>query len=389
MSSAPSLQHQWLFDQIRRGERGPEVAAKLLQHFGRPDLHFRSIRVVGTNGKGSTSTMLAAGLRAAGLSVGRFTSPHLVHFEERIDLNGRLISEERVRRHVDEAPRDTGAGFFDHALALAALHFAEEGADVAVMEAGVGGLSDATHALKNVDAVLLSSVALDHTAALGDTIEAIARDKAGAALDGVPFFTTASAESFAAVERTVRERGGLLYSPHSHPELFELPAPPRMAGAHQRQNAALALAAMRTLFPECCNEAATSALLNATHAGRMERIGEVLLDGAHNPAAAEALAAALAEMPEATRPKVLLFSSFSRKDSLATLRPLLPFFAPENRVFVALSEDSTPPELLGRSGGVAFTDPLEGLAHARQLGGKICVTGSLYLVGLVRAQLLS
>jgi len=178
----PSREHEWLFAQTRQGrERGPAPARDLLDRLGSPDRQFGSVRVVGTNGKGSVCAMLEAGLIAAGVRTGRFTSPHLTHFEERVRVDGREIPPDRTVQFVRWAQRHAGnAAFFDLSLALAAQVFAQADVQLAVMEAGVGGESDATHALHGVRAVLLSNVALDHTATLGETVTEIARDKARA-----------------------------------------------------------------------------------------------------------------------------------------------------------------------------------------------------------------
>ncbi|MDO4263149.1 MAG: Mur ligase family protein [Deinococcus sp.] len=378
--------YDWLFSRTRPAgqPRTAGPARELLDRLGAPDTQFRSLRVVGTNGKGSTCAMLEAGLLAAGVRAGRFTSPHLHHFEERIRVLGEELDPARtlefVRWAQQEAPH---AAFFDLALGLAAQAFAAGGVESAVMEAGVGGHSDATHALANVDAVLLTNVGLDHTAALGGTVAAIAADKARAARPGVPLLTTATGEALDVVAAVAQEVGAPLHTPASHPELFALPRPPALAGEHQAQNAALALAALRLLGHDDGLEAA----LEAHWPGRLEPLAcqgrTVLLDGAHNPAAAQALAASL---PAAD---VLLFGNFARKDTAQTLAPLLPL-APR-RVFTAPGEGATPPHKLAALWhGEAWPDPHQALARALALtpqGGTLLVAGSLYLVGLVRAAL--
>ncbi len=382
--------YDWLYSQTRSssgraGERGPAAMRALLARSGRPDQHFRSWRVVGTNGKGSTCAMLEAGLLAAAVRTGRFTSPHLQRFEERIRVNGREITPTSTGEFVQWAQSEAAdAAFFDLTLLLAVQTFAQSSVEVAVMEAGVGGASDATQALDNVEAVLLTNVGLDHTAALGGTLEAIARDKAAAARAGVPFLTTASGPTLAVVCEVAEQAGAPLYLPQTHPELFALPHPPALAGAHQLQNAALAAAALRLFGYEAGLEAA----LRATWPGRMEQLEyagrTVWLDGAHNPAGAAALAASLG------RVDVLLFGSFARKDTAQTLESLLPL-APQ-RVFTAPGEDAAPPETLAHEyGGAACPDPAEALALALEQtppGGTLLVAGSLYLVGAVREQLL-
>ncbi|SMB88561.1 glutamate ligase domain-containing protein [Deinococcus hopiensis] len=381
----PNPDHDWLFSRTRAGrERGPVGARALLNQLGAPDGHFTCIRVVGTNGKGSTCAMLEAGLLAAGVRVGRFTSPHLQRYEERIRINGVELAAERTAAFVDWAKEHApDAAFFDLTLALACLAFAEDRIEVAVMEAGVGGASDATQALAQVEAVALTNVALDHVATLGPSLADIARDKVGAARPGVPLLTTVTGGALTVVQAVTAEVGAPLLTPETHTRLFDLPHPPRLVGAHQGLNAALAAATLRTLGYAAGVEAA----LNATHPARLERFKvegrTVLLDGAHNPHATTALAASV---PQAD---VLLFGSLARKDTAATLAPLLPV-APV-RVFTAPGEPATPPdELAGQYGGEALPEPQAAFARALALtppGGLLLVAGSLYLAGLVRERL--
>ncbi|WP_216324910.1 glutamate ligase domain-containing protein [Deinococcus aestuarii] len=379
--------HDWLFSRTRAGRaRGPGAARALLDRLGAPDRHFTALRVVGTNGKGSTCAMLEAGLLAAGVRVGRFTSPHLTRYEERIRLQGHDLDPARTADFIAWAKEHApDAAFFDLTLALACLAFAREGVELAVMEAGVGGVSDATQALSTVCAVALTNVALDHTATLGPTLREIARDKALAARPGVPLLTTATGEALEVVREVTAEIGAPLFTPGTHPALFALPRPPRLAGAHQHANAALALATLRLLG----HGAGVDAALDATHPARLERfeVGAktVLLDGAHNPHATGALAASV---PHAD---VLLFGNLARKDTAATLAPLLAV-APV-RVFTAPGDPATPPHALAEKyGGEALPDPQAALFRALDLtppGGTLLITGSLYLAGTVRVLLVA
>ncbi|WP_420595145.1 glutamate ligase domain-containing protein [Deinococcus sp.] len=396
MQAAPDVSdnwpdYDWLYSRTRQGRsRGPERARALLDALGAPDKTFRSIRVIGTNGKGSTCALLEAGLIAAGVRVGRFTSPHLSRFEERIRLNGQEIAPQRSAAFIAWAQRHApDAAFFDLTLGLACQVFAQEGVNWAVMEAGVGGVSDSTQALGNVAAVAITNVALDHTAALGPSLAQIARDKAGAALPGVPLLTTATGEGLAIIRQMATERGAPLYTPQTHPALFGLPRSPRLAGPHQLENARLAAATLRVLdFGE-----GVSAALDAEHPARLETftVGgkTVLLDGAHNPHAAGALALAVHSLNTASV-DVLLFGNLARKDTAATLAPLLALAG--HCVFTAPGDLATDPQLLARQyGGEAWPDPLAAFARALALtppGGTLLVTGSLYLAGQVRERLI-
>ena len=385
MSASSVPDYEWLFARTRAGrERGPGAARALLDALGRPDARFRSVRVVGTNGKGSTCAMLDAGLRAAGVRSGRFTSPHLTHFEERVRVDGDPIPAQETAAFIAWARAHGGdAAFFDLTLALAARVFAARGVEVAVMEAGVGGATDATQALENVAAVALTNVALDHVGVLGGTVTQIARDKAGAARPGVPLLTTAAGEALDVIAEVAAGLGAPLLTPDTHPDLFALPRLPRLEGPHQVRNAALAAATLRTLGYGAGVEGA----LDATHPGRLERFDvdgrTVLVDGAHNPHAAQALAVAV------PRADVLLFGNLARKDTGATLAPLLAVAA--RRVFTAPGDLATPPQdLAAQHGGDAVPDPALALAHALDLtppGGTLLVAGSLYLAGQTRVLL--
>ncbi|EYB69380.1 bifunctional folylpolyglutamate synthase/ dihydrofolate synthase [Deinococcus phoenicis] len=380
--------YDWLYSRTRAGrERGPGTARALLDRLGAPDARFSSIRVVGTNGKGSTCAMLEAGLLASGVRVGRFTSPHLQRYEERVRVNGEELDPARTAAFVEWAKAQTPeAAFFDLTLALACQVFAEDGVEVAVMEAGVGGVSDATQALTRVEAVALTNVGLDHVSTLGPTLRDIALDKARAARPGVPLLSTATAaEALEVVRGVAAETHAPLFTPGTHPALFALSRPPALAGTHQQANAALAAATLRTLGYGAGVEAA----LQATHPARLERfeVGgkTVWLDGAHNPHATRALAASV------PRADVLLFGNLARKDTAATLAPLLEV-APV-RVFTAPSDLATPPEeLAAQFGGQSVPPPAEALARALALtppGGTLLVTGSLYLAGTLRDLLMS
>ena len=385
--------HTWLYARTRQGkQRGPAPARRVLDALGSPDEQFDSLRVVGTNGKGSVCAMLEAGLLAAGVRAGRFTSPHLTHFEERVRAAGREISARQTADFVAWAQRHAPhAAFFDLSLGLAAQVFARQGVTLAVMEAGVGGVSDATQALRRVRALLLTNVALDHTATLGGTLAAIAQDKARAALPGVPLLTTADGEALTVVTRVAHERGAPLYTPGSHPDLFALPHPPSLPGPHQAQNARLALAALRLLGYAAGVEAA----LGAAWPARLEQFqvgGKVvLLDGAHNPAAAAALAGAV---PQAD---VLLFGSLARKDSAATLAALGGVAAQTILTHPgAQTAQAQHADLEGLAaqfpGSLTEGHPEAALARALALtlpGGTLLIAGSLYLAGTLRPWLLA
>ena len=375
----------WLYARRRAGERGTYRVRALLARLGHPEAGFLAVHVLGTNGKGSVVAYLEAAFRAAGFAYGAYTSPHLVDFRERIRTHRGLIPEEAVVRFVAWAREEAWEeppGFFDLATALAFLHFRERGVALAAVEAGVGGEKDATNALSRVALTVLTNVGEDHLEALGGTLEAVAREKAGAFRAGVPVVTGARGVGLEVARKVAEERGAPLYVLDPQDPLFALPAPPGLRGAYQEENARLAAAALRLLgFPE---EAIARGLREARHPGRMERFllegVEVYLDGAHNPPAAEALAR---EFPAYH----LVFGAFPRKDVRAVLAHLLP--KARSVRYTRAGEGA----LGGELGTPFFADPWEALEDAlgwaKADGLPVLATGSLYLVGRLRERLVA
>jgi len=399
----------WLFGRTRAGgARGPDRAAALLAAWGltAPPL---VVHVVGTNGKGTVTTMIAAGLQAAGHRTGRFVSPHVEEFRERIAVDGAPVSRVAVRRFVAEAMRWSAAqapaperqpAFFEWSLALALRTFADAGATAAVLEAGVGGASDATRAVEPVRLVVLTNVDLDHLDTLGTTLQAIARDKAGAFRPGVPAVTGARGEALAVVaDAAVRLGAPLFVDPAARPpgsaitpeeeRRFALPVGLALDRAGTRaDNARLAAAAMRLLG---LDERAVAVGLRAPPLpARGERFRvrgrTVILDGAHDPAAAARLASELAS--DRDEPYVLLFGALRRKAGPAML-PLLAARAQHVVLTEAAPGDGVPAAPTGAAADAVSVeaDPDAALAVALQRcpeGGRVVIAGSLYLAGRLR-----
>ena len=375
----------WLYARRRTGERGTHRVRALLARLGHPEAGFLAVHVLGTNGKGSVVAYLEAAFRAAGLAYGAYTSPHLVDFRERIRTHLGPVPREAVVRFVAWAREEAWEeppGFFDLATALAFLHFRERGGALAAGEAGVGGEKDATNALSRVALTVLTNVGEDHLEALGGTLEAVAREKAGAFRPGVPVVTGARGVGLEVARKVAEERGAPLYVLDPEDPLFALPAPPGLRGAYQEENARLAAAALRLLgLPEA---AIARGLREARHPGRMERFllkgVEVYLDGAHNPPAAEALAREFSAYH-------LVFGAFPRKDVKGVLAHLLP---KARSVRYARAGEGA---LGGELGTPFFEDPWEALedalARAREDGLPVLATGSLYLVGRLRERLVA
>jgi dihydrofolate synthase / folylpolyglutamate synthase len=241
---------EWLFNRTRAGDaRSSERSRELLTQVGRPDLAFPAVHVLGTNGKGSVCAMLAAGLEAVGhgvgqleatgAKVGRFVSPHLSEFRERISVNGVEISEEAVLEFLRWAIEHAHhAAFFDLTFVMAMQHFQRQGVGSAVVEAGVGGKGDASSALERVGMTVLTNVDLDHEAVIGvgpedSVLKNIALEKAGAIRAAVPVVTAARGDALEVVVRTTvrtqfrRTRGSELFISLAAPAEVARPASAR------------------------------------------------------------------------------------------------------------------------------------------------------------------
>jgi dihydrofolate synthase/folylpolyglutamate synthase len=371
---------------------GLDRMREALRRLGSPERALPAVHIAGTNGKGSTAAMTEAILRAAGVRTGLFTSPHLSRFTERIRIDGREADGQRLGA-LDAQVAATGVPltYFEIGTLLAFLIMAEAGVELAVLETGLGGRLDATNVCAPV-ATAITSIGLDHMDLLGDTLGPIAREKAGIAKPGVPLLLGAlPAEAEAEVLAVAAAAGAPVRRLGRD---FAPPASPlALPGAHQRENAALAVALARAAagaLGRPLGEAQIAAGLAGTQwPGRLERIGDVLLDAAHNPDGARALAAAL----PAARPRALVVSIVRGKQAEEMLAALAPAF---DLVVATRSQNprSRPPdELLPLLPAPApparvVEDPRAALAAARAAGGLTVVAGSLFLVGELRAHLL-
>jgi dihydrofolate synthase/folylpolyglutamate synthase len=289
---------------------GLENTFKLAALAGNPQDRLRFIHVAGTNGKGSTCAMLESIYRAAGLRVGLFTSPHLVSFRERIQVNRQLISEEGVVRLVEELqpflkqfPADHHPTFFEVVTVMALKFFAEQKCDLVIWETGLGGRLDATNIVTPLASVI-TNIQFDHQQWLGDTLEKIAAEKAGIIKPGVPVITAADEpEALKVIEEVARKQNAPLIkviSANKLAALFRGAATLPLPGDHQLINAALALATVETLQGEIPVSAAAirTGLGTVNWPGRLQLVHtesgqDILLDGAHNVASAKILREAL------------------------------------------------------------------------------------------------
>ncbi len=387
----------WLYGRRRMGIRpGLGRIRALLDRLGHPEGAFRAVLVAGTNGKGSTARALAAILTAAGEPTGRFLSPHLERYTERVAVDGREIepdAAERLLTRIRPHAEAVGATFFEITAALAFLHFAEAGVRWAVLEVGLGGRLDATN-VKDPALSLVTGIAADHTAFLGRTLAEIAAEKAGIFRPGVPALTAATGEGLAALREAARVRG----TPLSvvRPE-FARPEPDGLGfgvlgrayrapwlGRHQAANLALAVAAARRLGAD---EAAVRAgLAGLENPGRLEPFPPFLLDAAHNPDGARALARALDDHFPG-RPRVLVFAASRDKDHRAMAEALRGRF---RAVYLTRypGERSADPAALAPlfPGAAVVPDPLPAVETAARShpGALVVVAGSIYLLGAVR-----
>lgn len=395
---------------------GLENTARLLERLGNPQDDLRIVHIAGTNGKGSTASALASILRQGGVRVGLYTSPHLHSFTERIQVDGRSVSESAVADLIEEirpVAEELGTTFFEFATALALLSFQRSGVEWAVLEVGMGGRLDATNVV-TPELALVTPISLDHAEHLGSSLAAVAGEKAGIFKPQVPVL---SARQPAAAARVIKERvlalevplfcagedfnwqatdGGFCYRGLDL-TLDELA--PGLRGIHQLENLSLALAAAELLKRQgvpLSTDALRQGVSEVRWPGRLEWLhGWALLDGAHNPAGAKVLGKYLAENNLDRIHWIVGLKA--DKDSKEILAPLLPrtgqLYACRPPV-----DEAVPPQKLAeyaRSLGVSakvFESPgqaLEAALEAKESDEIILVAGSLFLVAALRERLFS
>jgi len=421
---------------------GLENTLKLAALAGNPQEKLRFIHVAGTNGKGSTCAMLESIYRAAGLRVGLFTSPHLVSFRERIQVNRQLISESAVSRLVAEvaaggppavepgippggksgensrregnfvaaahsnaspggrmppatAGRMPAATLFEFATVMALKFFAEQKCDLVIWETGLGGRLDATNIVTPLASVI-TNIAFDHQHWLGDTLEKIALEKAGIIKPGVPVVTATDEPSALAVIQTIaREKNAPLFRVGQASSLSlagKMPAPP-LAGEHQKANAALALATVEVLQKQIpvSEESLRAGLAAVNWPGRLQLVvrpggGKILLDGAHNEAGVRALGAALENILPAPG-RTLILGVLQDKDWRQICGLLAPLAARIVAVPVASTRTAPAAELAAAcraanpAAEIIACGSLADAMDKTATNDFVVITGSLYLVG--------
>ena len=396
----------------------------LLERLGHPERRFRSVHVTGTNGKGSTTAMIAAILNEAGIRTGMYTSPHLIDYPERLQLCGANISRQAFAEVIDRTKAAADAMIdeglenpteFEVLTAAAFLWFAREQAEIVVVEVGLGGLLDSTNVILPELAVI-TNVTLEHTDRCGDTVEEIAHHKAGIIKPGVPVVTGAAGAALAVIEAAAKRNGAACEvlgrefmvtgsRLDRQRQNFELrvgqtPAEAysiRLLGRHQTANAALAVRACQLLAQR--DERLTPAVIRdglakAVWPGRFEifsRAPLLILDGAHNPDGIRTLRQTLDEVfPD--RAIVFLFGVLADKNHAEMARTL---FRRCDRVVVvrphsdrAAAVEDIAREIIDAVAAVKTGATIgEGLELAKEWagpGGIVCAAGSLYMIGEVR-----
>ncbi|MEY8881669.1 folylpolyglutamate synthase/dihydrofolate synthase family protein [Donghicola sp. XS_ASV15] len=374
------------------------------------------IHLAGTNGKGSTQAMIRAGLEAMGKKVHAYTSPHLARFHERIRLAGELISEPALTALLDECYEKNGGEnitYFEITTCAALLAFARTAADYTLLEVGLGGRLDATNVIDTPELTIITPVDIDHQQFLGETLPEIAGEKAGIIKRGVPVIVGPQKDEGLEVIEARAERLGapvLAYGQHWHvgtengrlvyqdeQGLLDLPLP-NLPGPHQIMNAGAALAALRHLGADevACEAAVTQAVWPA----RMQRLrkgplfdiagdAELWLDGGHNPAAGDAIAATLSQMPE--RETHLICGMLNTKDITGYLRPIAQYASSLTAVSIPGEPNTLPAETTAEAaakvGMTAPTAPDVDTALRQLVQGnqniRVLICGSLYLAGQI------
>ena len=397
---------------------GLERTEALLRALGDPHRAFPSLHIAGTNGKGSSVATAEALLRAKGLRVGSYTSPHLVDFRERITVNGEPVDAEEVIEFVERwtpTVESLGATFFEATTCLAFAHFARAEVDVAVIETGLGGRLDATNVVDPV-AAGVTSIDYDHTEYLGDTLEKIASEKAGIYKSGRPAVVGETDPALRAVlardarragatpvrvvadecsiENVRVNAGGTTFTLDALGDRRQMTTP--LTGRHQAENAAFTIVLLAAAgAPYACTvDDAARAMPSVRVAGRFQREGRFIFDVAHNAEGSLVLADTLA-LVQPTAPVVALFSVLSDKDWRSMLRSL----APRVSHFIATIAPTAPAGRVWSLDDVKqFADSAalsletvadfdEALTRASTLGETTLVTGSFHTVGDAMARL--
>ncbi len=401
----------YLYALKNRGSKfGIDRMVRLVEALEHPERRFPVVHVAGTNGKGSVCAMLEAMYRSSGYKTGLFTSPHLLHLGERVQVDRKVLAESGIVHYVEalrpaaeilgHADPDLHPTFFEFVAAMAFLRFATERVDLALIETGLGGRLDATNVV-DPELSIITSISLDHTEMLGDTLAEIAGEKAGIIKPGKPVLMGCLPEEAEAVIRAVAaERGCACYSVRERFSEDELPET-NLAGRFQRWNAAVAVYATE-LLAERFPLRSTQALVQVDWAGRWQQLEvagrRLVLDATHNPEGCRALQENLAQLVAATGRKPIIVAGTlgeARGRSLmATVAPFareLYLLQPnQDRALAPAQLEAFLPEGCDfpvRASSVAQLFSGSNIGKIGAAGDSIVVTGSIYLIGEVLEQL--
>jgi dihydrofolate synthase / folylpolyglutamate synthase len=384
---------EWLYRTQDSGVKlGLDNVQQLLAKLGNPHRSIRCIHVAGTNGKGSVCAMLDAICRAAGKRVGLFTSPHLVRFNERIQINGQPVSDDHLLEGLEEI-RSVVAGshehptFFEITTAFAFAFFARQQCELVILETGLGGRLDATNVVTPLVSVL-TAIDFDHQKWLGNTLREIAREKAGIIKPGIPVVSFPQHAEAAAAIQAVAEQNQAPLSFVKEPIQGTAIALP---GAHQRFNASLAIAALAAAKIEVPWDAVLDGLVRVRWPGRFQYIRpNFVLDGAHNPAAIAQLVQTWHECFGQTK-AVVIFGAL-RDKAIKQMLTIVGAIASEIRVVPVNSRRAASPAEIEVLAGptvqlAAYSSLQEALMLKQASARPVLATGSLFLIGEILATL--
>jgi len=376
-----------------------ENIERLLEELSKNDVlqavPWKVIHVAGTNGKGSVCAMIDSICRAQGYRTGLFTSPHLVTFRERIRVNGEMISEDAVAHGLTNirnlvANWDPHPTFFEVVTALALKHFSDMRVEIVILETGLGGRLDATNAIQS-NVSVITPVDFDHEKWLGETLSEIATEKAGIIKPAVP---VVSAPQRPEAEKEIRTRAAESEAPLAFAINPYVKAAIALAGAHQKENASLAIAALRAAKIDVDDSAIAGGLASIDWPARFQRWDErTIIDGAHNPAAARKLAETWHEMFGDQR-ATLILAVLADKNLRTICEALAPIADSVLLPKIRTERAADPEELAKVLANITSSLPYsitpsigEALALARAQPNPILITGSLHFAGEVLAHL--
>lgn len=403
---------------------GLERIAALCNALGNPQDKLKYIHVAGTNGKGSTSTMLSEIMQTAGYKTGLFTSPYVVDFRERIQINGKMISQKDLAVFVSEiepvvselAVNGVQITEFEFITATAFLYFARNECDVVMLEAGLGGRFDSTNIINNPLVSAITSISMDHTAVLGDTIEKIAAEKCGIIKQNglTVSYPKQPAQALKMIKKTVAAKGNMLYIPDlnaiqiiddsilgTQAVIAGLPLQVPLMGEHMVYNASVAITAARVVRQKgimISDEDIAQGIEAARIPARMEILGEeplIIVDGGHNAGCAQALEAVIKKHLSG-RKIIAVCGMMADKDYNAYLKIVAPFFEtliatkPDNSraLDAQILADTTKKHCKNI---ITIEDPWDAYSQAKNLANKddvIIVCGSFYLAAEVREKII-